>query len=78
MGLRVPCPQCGPRPYSEFTFGGELRDPESADPELDFQRVYLRDNQAGTQIERWFHTFGCRRWITVSRHTVTNRIELRQ
>ncbi|HLB61669.1 MAG TPA: sarcosine oxidase subunit delta [Actinomycetota bacterium] len=75
MGLKIPCPHCGPRPYTEFTFGGELRQIEAADPEQDFRRVYLPANAPGPQAERWFHAFGCRRWLTVSRDTVTNRVD---
>lgn len=74
MGIKIPCPNCGPREYTEFTFGGELRDLESPDPETDFARVYLRDNVAGAQVERWFHALGCRRWLTLRRDTMTNRI----
>ena len=75
MSLQVPCPRRGPRPFEEFTFGGELREVSSPDPEADFARVYLRENRAGRQEERWFHAFGCRRWVTVVRDTVVNRIE---
>ena len=75
MSLRVPCPNCGLRPYEEFTFGGELRALASSDPQSDFARVYLRENAAGPQEERWFHAFGCRRWVSVTRDTVTNRID---
>jgi len=73
--MKIPCPHCGPRPYTEFTFGGELRDLESPDPEQDFTRVYLPANAPGPQDERWFHTLGCRRWLTVARDTVTNRVD---
>ncbi|HSL16084.1 MAG TPA: sarcosine oxidase subunit delta [Actinomycetota bacterium] len=72
MSLEVPCPNCGQRPYTEFTFGGELRDLRSDDAEADYRRVYLRNNVAGEQTERWFHAFGCRRWLTIRRDTVTN------
>ena len=76
MSLRILCPNCGSRPFDEFTFGGELREPGSAeDPEADFRRVYLRPNLPGPQTERWFHGFGCRRWFTISRDIGTNRIE---
>ncbi len=75
MGLKIPCPHCGPRVYTEFTFGGELHELESIDPEDDFRRVYLPDNAAGPQVERWFHAYGCRRWLTLRRDTVTNRID---
>lgn len=81
MALMVPCPNCGRRPFTEFVCGGEL--PEHAvegptagsDPlEEDFQRVWLRRNAAGPQTERWFHAAGCRRWVTVTRNTLTNEI----
>lgn len=75
MGLKIPCPHCGLRPYTEFSFGGELRDGDSHDHEEDFRRVWLRDNASGPQVERWFHASGCRRWLTLRRDTVTNRID---
>jgi heterotetrameric sarcosine oxidase delta subunit len=75
VALKIPCPHCGPRDDTEFTFGGELRPLEAADPALDFARVYLRENLPGPQDERWFHLFGCRRWITLRRDTVTNAFD---
>ena len=75
MGLKIPCPHCGLRPFTEFSFGGEFREPESSSPEEDFRRVWLPDNAAGAQEERWFHAYGCRRWLTISRDTLTNRID---
>jgi sarcosine oxidase subunit delta len=74
VSLRIPCPRCGQRPSEEFTYGGELRPLEAEDPAAEFARVYLRDNVAGPRTERWFHAFGCRRWLTVTRDTRTNRI----
>jgi len=74
MSLKIPCPNCGLRPFTEFTFGGELRDLDASDATGDFARVYLRENAPGPQRERWFHTFGCRRWLTLERDTTTNRI----
>jgi heterotetrameric sarcosine oxidase delta subunit len=74
VGLKIPCPHCGLRPYTEFTFGGELRELGSNDHDEDFRRVYLPDNAAAVQEERWFHAYGCRRWLNVRRDTVTNRI----
>jgi heterotetrameric sarcosine oxidase delta subunit len=76
MSLEVPCPNCGPRPWQEFTFGGEFREYGTPDPEEDFARVYLRDNAPGLQRERWFHLYGCRRWLTIDRDTVTNRFDV--
>ncbi len=75
MSLLIPCPTCGDRPFTEFTFGGELRPLEASEVHADFERVYLRDNVAGVQPERWFHASGCRRWTTVHRDTTTNRVE---
>jgi heterotetrameric sarcosine oxidase delta subunit len=74
VGPNLPCPTCGPRPFTEFAFGGELRPLEAFDADRDFDRVFLRENAPGLQEERWFHLFGCRRWLTVHRDTVTNRI----
>lgn len=75
MSIRIPCPTCGDRPYTEFTYGGELRPIDAQDQDAEFDRVYLRDNVAGPQRERWFHAMGCRRWTTIVRDTATNLIE---
>ena len=74
MALEVPCPHCGPRAFTEFTFGGELRPIDAPDLERAFERVYLRRNAPGPQEERWYHALGCRRWFTLTRHQTTNRI----
>ena len=74
MALKVPCPNCGWRPSTEFAWGGELRPIDAADAESDFARVFLPANAAGPQEERWFHLLGCRRWLTVTRDTTTNVI----
>ncbi len=82
MALMVPCPNCGRRPYTEFLCAGELPEhgtdglaPGSDPLEADYQRVWLRRNAAGRQTERWFHVAGCRRWLTVTRNTLTNAID---
>lgn len=82
MALMVPCPNCGRRPFTEFVCGGELPEHGTAEPEAgsdpleaDFQRVWQRRNVAGPQVERWFHTAGCRRWVTLTRNTLTNEIQ---
>ena len=75
MALEVPCPNCGSRPFTEFTFGGAELPVRTDDPDADFARVYLLENPAGLQRERWYHGLGCRRWFTVTRDTTTNRIE---
>lgn len=70
MALRIICPNCGSRPFTEYWFGGEV--PQPADSE--FARIWHRRNVAGMQTERWFHHAGCRRWLTVTRDTTTNTI----
>lgn len=79
MALRIDCPNCGRRPFSEFWFGGALDGqppaPESViDPAAEFARVWYRHNVSGLQTERWFHFAGCRRWLTASRDTLTNAV----
>lgn len=73
MGFKLDCPNCGPRSYHEFSFGGELRDydPDASTNE-DYASTWLRANAGGPQGERWFHFAGCRRWLTVQRDTRTN------
>lgn len=75
MAIEIPCAHCGPRPFTEFSFGGEWRELDTPDAEADFARVYLPDNPEGSQRERWFHAMGCRTWTTVTRDTRTNAIE---
>ena len=74
MGIEVPCGLCGPRPFMEFSFGGEWREIDAPDAERDFARVYLPENLEGPQRERWFHVMGCRTWTTAARDTRTNVI----
>lgn len=87
MALRLTCPNCGWRPYTEFWFGGEVPGPTGSSPgeppaadragvlETDFARVWLRRNSCGVQHERWFHHAGCRRWHTARRDTLTNEVD---
>ncbi len=74
MTLKIPCGFCGPRPTTEFSFGGEVRPIDATDPESDFARVFHPENLAGPQEERWFHALGCRTWTTLTRDTRTNEV----
>ena len=74
MTLEIPCAHCGRRPSTEFSFGGETRPIDAPDRESDFARVFLPENPAGPQEERWYHALGCRTWTTVTRDTRTNEI----
>lgn len=76
MSLRIPCPTCGVRPVEEFIYGEIPVVPESitdADAR-DLDRAFMRNNLQGPQTERWFHLFGCRRWLTLRRDTRTDEI----
>ncbi|WP_290649513.1 sarcosine oxidase subunit delta [Aquisalimonas sp.] len=77
--LLIPCPWCGPRDESEFSYGGEAhiarpREPESlSDAEwADYQ--FMRTNPCGWHREQWLHAHGCRRWFNVERNTATYAI----
>ena len=73
--FRIPCPHCGLRNVSEFRHLGERRtrpDPQTATPERWRAYLYEQDNVAGWQVESWYHSFGCRQFIGIERHTVTN------
>lgn len=79
MALRINCPNCGSRPFTEYWFGGEVGvapplPGTRPDPAAEFERIWYRRNPAGLQTERWFHHAGCRRWLTAERDTVTNAI----
>ena len=74
--MRIPCPFCGPRELSEFTYLGDAAPvrPVTADDGAVFDYVYLRDNPAGPHRERWYHAAGCRLWLTVTRDTRTHEV----
>ena len=76
MAIVLTCPNCGTRGVEEFVYGelpvvpDEITDANERD--VDF--AFMRANPRGWNRERWFHVFGCRRWFTVERHTVTNEV----
>ena len=75
--LSIDCPHCGERAVDEYRFGGELPTiPDSVqDPgDRNVDYVWFFDNVAGPSTERWFHDGGCRRWFTVRRDTVRDRV----
>jgi heterotetrameric sarcosine oxidase delta subunit len=75
MSLLVPCPNCGPRQFTEFSYGGETNSrPGPAAPlEQLADYLFVRRNEAGAQQEWWYHRSGCRAWFLAQRDTVTNR-----
>lgn len=75
--FRIPCPHCGPRNATEFRHVGERGarpDPRSVTPEGWRAYLYESRNAAGWTTETWYHGFGCRRFVGVERHTVTNEV----
>lgn len=73
----IPCPHCGLRNVSEFRHAGERRsrpDPQAATPAQWRAFLYERRNVADWAAETWYHGFGCRKFIGVERHTVTNEV----
>jgi heterotetrameric sarcosine oxidase delta subunit len=77
--MRIECPFCGERDASEFAYLGDATcqrpDPEAQEVAARFlEAVYLRDNPAGPHDELWYHTFGCRSWLCVTRNTRTHEI----
>ena len=76
--MLIPCPYCGPRDVTEFSYGGDadVRQPagDTASLEAWTDSVYLRDNPRGPHDELWQHSAGCRRWIRVTRNTLTHDV----
>ncbi len=74
--LLITCPHCGPRNSDEFTFRGEVVRRPDVDVSPTEWRGYLynKANVADWQHETWLHSAGCRRFLTVERHTVSNEI----
>jgi methylglutamate dehydrogenase subunit B len=75
MSLLVPCPNCGQREFTEFSYGGET----NARPKPDAPRerlakyLYVRRNTSGLQQEWWYHRAGCHSWFLARRETSTNK-----
>ena len=74
--LRIQCPFCGERDYTEFRYGGDARRRRpvhgSGEPEVWHDYVFLFDNPKGLHEEFWQHVLGCRQWIVLERSTATN------
>jgi heterotetrameric sarcosine oxidase delta subunit len=76
MSIRIPCNHCGDRPIEEYLYGeifdvpDEIHDPD----DRDLDRGFMHSNTQGPVTEAWFHLFGCRRWVRVTRDTRTDEI----
>ncbi|MGI9499453.1 MAG: sarcosine oxidase subunit delta [Geminicoccaceae bacterium] len=75
--IRIPCPFCGVRDHSEFSYGGDgsIKYPAlEASKEAWHEAVFQRENIRGVQTETWHHGSGCRMWLLVERDTMTHEI----
>ena len=77
--LLIPCPWCGDRDETEFSYGGQAHVPYPEDPDAltDAQwsaYLFVRANPKGPFAERWVHSMGCRRWFNVVRDTATHEV----
>tara|TARA_B100001094_G_scaffold321243_1_gene368642 strand:- start:625 stop:912 length:288 start_codon:yes stop_codon:yes gene_type:complete len=76
----IPHPHLGPRDSCEFVYKGDaalLFRPEREDP-VDYDTfhnyLYLRNNPAGEHKELWYHEYGDRSWLVITRNTETHEI----
>jgi sarcosine oxidase subunit delta len=76
----IPCPYCGERAETEFSYGGEAGISRPLDPTAlsdaewaDY--LFMRSNPKGPHKELWNHSQGCRRWFGVARDTLTYEID---
>ncbi|WP_373475861.1 sarcosine oxidase subunit delta [Sphingorhabdus sp.] len=74
--MLIHCPHCGPRAQSEFVYERTVDSVAPANVTNDeaMQTLFTRSNPRGVDDEIWRHTFGCRAWMVVTRHRVTNAI----
>jgi sarcosine oxidase subunit delta len=76
--MRIPCPCCGERDVSEFTYYGDATVTRPAMDETDIavwnRFVYDRENPRGPHLEYWQHTGGCRSWFKLKRNVLTHDV----
>ena len=74
-------PLLGPRDSSEFVYLGDAILINRPDWQEDtavqhfVEYGYLRDNIAGIHRELWFHEYGDRSWLVVTRDTLSHEIK---
>jgi heterotetrameric sarcosine oxidase delta subunit len=74
--MQIICPHCGPRAQNEFTYERTVDSVVKLDalPNDAMETLYKRANPRGIDDEIWRHTFGCRAWMIITRHRITNEI----
>lgn len=78
--MMITCPYCGPRPETEFRWGGQAVTPrpgphDQVSDEDWSAYLFHRDNPKGEMHEAWCHEAGCGAWFTLRRDTLTHAIE---
>jgi methylglutamate dehydrogenase subunit B len=76
--MRINCPACGLRDYTEFRYGGDASKPRPAHDAREmrtwYEYVFVFENPKGPHREYWQHVMGCRQWLVLERNTATNEI----
>ena len=76
--ILIPCPCCGPRDESEFTYGGPRRPFPAISGAADLrdwhEALFDVPNPVGPLVELWYHTSGCETWVEVTRNSRTHEI----
>ncbi len=74
--MQITCPHCGPRAQAEFVYERTVDSVVTLDaaPKEAMETLFTRTNARGEDAEIWRHTFGCRAWLVMTRHRVTNDI----
>ena len=74
--MQISCPHCGPRVQTEFVYERTVDSvvPLDESPYEAMTILFTRTNPRGIDEEIWRHTFGCRAWMVITRHRVTNEI----
>jgi len=76
--MRMVCPLCGERDFSEFRYGGDASKPRPAHGTVDrkvwHDYLFLFENPKGSHLEFWQHVLGCRQWLVLERNTATNEV----
>ena len=76
MAIRLTCPNCGARSVEEWVHG-EIFDvpPHIDDPDQrELDRSFMHNNPEGPVREAWFHAYGCRRWLAITRDTTSDEV----
>jgi heterotetrameric sarcosine oxidase delta subunit len=74
--MQITCPHCGPRAQAEFVYERTVDSVVALDaaPEEAMTTLFTRTNPRGLDEEIWRHIYGCRAWMAITRHRVTNEI----